>query len=143
MRSLGALLAAFGACLFFASADEGATALSSQSWLTLVLAVVATAAASAWLYGNGLRLQISRTGLAGIAALVGFAVWAAASIAWSVAPDRSWAHANVVLGYALVALIGAMLGSSLPRAAERTGVAIAVVSLPIALYALGGRRSRA
>jgi O-antigen ligase len=61
------------------------------------------------------------------------------SIAYSVAPDRSWAEANTVLAYAIAGLIGVLLGSSLPRAAERVGLAIGIATIPVALYALGGK----
>ncbi len=57
----------------------------------------------------------------GVALLVAFAGWAALSITWSIAPDESWLEANRALAYALVAGLGIVLGSSLPRAAERVG----------------------
>jgi len=138
-RAPWALLAAFSACLLYACTAAGATDLPQRSWLELAIALVAMAAGAAWLYGNGLRLRASRAGLAGIAALALFAAWAAVSIVYSVAPDRSWAEANTVLAYALTALIGVVLGSSLPRAAERVGLAIGLVMVPVALYALGGK----
>ena len=62
-------------------------------------------------------------GLGG-ALLVAFAGWAALSITWSVAPDESWLEANRALAYALVAGLGIVLGSSLPRAAERVALAL-------------------
>ncbi len=138
-RAPWALLAAFGGCLLYASADQGATAPAAQSWLVLALSLTATGALAAWLYGNGLKLEVSRLGLVGLALLAGFAVWAAVSIAFSVAPDRSWTQANTVFGYALAVLIGVLLGSSLPRALQRVGLTIAFVMLPIALYAFGGK----
>ena len=130
---------AFTACLLYACFASGATALPQESWLQLALAVVATGACAAWLYGNGLQLRASRLGWAGIGLLVLFAAWAAASIGWSVAPDRSWAEVNRVIAFALTAVIGVFLGASLPRAAERVGLALALASIPVALYALGGK----
>ncbi|MGI8624775.1 MAG: O-antigen ligase family protein, partial [Solirubrobacteraceae bacterium] len=138
-RAARVLLVAFAACLLYACFAGGATALPQERWLQLGLAVVATGAIATWLYGGGLRLRAAPAGWVGLALLVLFAVWAGVSIAWSVAPDRSWAEVNRVLAFALTVLIGMILGSSLPRAAERVGVALALVSLPVALYALGGK----
>ncbi|MEJ7893004.1 MAG: O-antigen ligase family protein [Solirubrobacteraceae bacterium] len=138
-RAPWALLAALGACLFYASAAEGTTALVPRGWLQLALAVVALGAAAGWLYGRGLSVTASRSGWIGLGLLTGFAVWAAASIAWSVAPDRSWAEANTVLAYALATFGGIVLGSSLDRAPERAGLMIAGAMVPIALYALAGK----
>ncbi len=134
-----ALLVAFTASLVYACFASGATALPQESWLELALAVIATVAAGVWLYGSGIALRASPLGIAGIGLLVLFAAWAAASIAYSVAPDRSWAEVNRVIAFALTALIGVFIGSSLPRAAERVGLALAVAALPVALYALGGK----
>ncbi len=84
-------------------------------------------------------MRLSRSGAVGLALLVGFAGWAGLSIAWSAAPDDSWAEANRVIAYALAVGLGAVLGSSLPRAAERVSIAIGVVTVPAALYALGAK----
>ncbi len=134
-----ALLVAFTACLVYACFASGATALPQESWLELALAAIATVAAGVWLYGTGIALRASPLAVAGIALLLLFAAWAAASIAYSVAPDRSWAEVNRVIAFALTALIGVFIGSSLPRAAERVGLALALAALPVALYALGGK----
>ena len=75
----------------------------------------------------------------GVALLVGFAGWAALSIAWSVAPDESWLEANRALSYALVAGLGIVLGSSLPRAAERVALVLLGIATVIAAYALAGK----
>ncbi len=138
-RAPWALLVAFCACLLYACFASGASELPAQSWTQLALALIATTAVAAWLYGNGLTLRVSRTGAVGMIGIAAFAAWAAISIAYSVAPDRSWAEANTVLSYGVTALIGALLGSSLPRAAERVGIAIGVAAIPVALYALGGK----
>src|SRR4051812_46975259 len=138
-RAPWALLVAFTACLVYACFAGGASDLPAQSWTQLALALVATGAVAAWLYGNGLSLRFSRTGAVGLAGVVAFAAWAVISIAYSVAPDRSWAEANTVLAYALAGLVGVLLGSSLPRAAERVGLALGLATIPVALYALGGK----
>lgn len=133
------LLVAIAACLLYAAFANGATDLPAESRLQLALAVIATGACAAWLYGNGLALRASPLGWAGVALLGGFAVWTGASIAWSVAPDRSWAELNRTIAYGLVLVCGLVLGSSLPRARERVARLLALVSIPVALYALGGK----
>ena len=149
-RAPWALLAALCACLAYAliaegaadspsQAADGASGLPSQTWMELSVALIASGALLTSLYGNGLRLRVSRTGLAGLGLLIAFAGWAALSIAWSAAPDNSWAEANRVIAYALAVLIGMLLGSSLPRAAQRVSIAIGVVTVPTALYALGAK----
>jgi hypothetical protein len=134
-----ALLLAVMACLVFACFASGATDQPAEQWLQLSLAACAVVATGTWLYAGGIRFVAARSGLAGIALLVGFAAWAAISINWSVAPDRSWAEANRVLAFALTAVLGVFLGASLPRAPERLGAALALASVPVALYALGGK----
>jgi hypothetical protein len=138
-RAAWTLLAAVAACLLYAAFADGATELPAQSRLQLALGAVATAACAGWLYGNGLALRAGALGWTGFALLAGFAAWTGASIAWSVAPDRSWTELNRGLAYVLALFAGLVIGSSLPRAPERVGRMLALVSLPVALYALGGK----
>ncbi|MEA2123644.1 MAG: hypothetical protein QOI80_426, partial [Solirubrobacteraceae bacterium] len=138
-RAPWALLCAIAAAVLYACFARGAVEEPSASWLELMVAIMATAGVAAWLYGNGLALATSRLGVLGIAALVLFAAWAAASIAYSVTPDRSWGQANTVVAYALTVGIGLLIGSSLPRAAERVGLAIGAVAVVVALYAFAAK----
>ncbi|MEA2172016.1 MAG: hypothetical protein QOF76_5316 [Solirubrobacteraceae bacterium] len=133
------LLLAVVACYVGACFAGGGQSLTQQRWVDTGLALCATGAAGAWLYARGLSLRPSWLGVAGVVGLVGFAAWSAISIGWSVAPDRSWSEANRSLGFAFVVFAGLVIGSSLPRAAERVGIALAVGTLPVALYALGGK----
>ncbi|HVL95198.1 MAG TPA: O-antigen ligase family protein [Solirubrobacteraceae bacterium] len=137
-RPARALLIAFFACLLYAAFSSGATQLPQESWLQIALAVVATVACAAWLYGS-LRLRASAAGWAGLGLLVLFAAWTGASIAWSVAPDRSWVELNRAIAYVLTVFVGLVLGTSLARAPERVARALAYASIPVALYALGGK----
>ena len=77
--------------------------------------------------------------LAGLALLAGFAAWSGLSIAWSIAPDQSWLELNRALAYGLVAALALVLGSSLPRAAERVALGYLAIATAVALYALGGK----
>src|SRR4051794_11973852 len=104
------LLVAFCACLLYGSFSQGATEQPQECALQVALAVVATLACAAWLYESGMRLRASRAGWAGLALLVGFAAWSGASIAWSVAPDKSWIELNRAIAYTLAALLGLFAG---------------------------------
>jgi hypothetical protein len=138
-RAPWALLCAFAAALLYGCFARGAGDEPAASWLELAIAIIAMTAAAAWLYGNGLALRTTRLGVLGIAGLVLFAAWAAVSITFSITPDRSWAEANTVVAYALAVFVGMLLGSSLPRAAERLGLALSAVALVVALYAFAAK----
>jgi hypothetical protein len=69
--------------------------------------------------GAGVRARTSRLGAAGLALLLGLALWTALSILWSEAPDRTWLQANRGLAYVLAAALGLVVGTSLPRALGR------------------------
>lgn len=138
MTAPRALLGSFAAVLVYATFSSGAQNATPQTWTVLALIVVALFAVAGVAVG-GLALSAHRTALLGVAALAGFAAWAAFGITSSVAPDRSWADANLVAGYALVVVIGIVLGSSLPRAPTQVGVALGVVFVLAASWALLGK----
>lgn len=71
--------------------------------------------------------------------LAALAAWAGASMAWSIAPDRTWAEANRLVAYALLAGTAVLLGATLPRPAERFAVGWLAVVSTVALYALAGK----
>lgn len=123
----------------YAACAHGAIGIPEESRLQIGVVVLAFVALAAGLYGRVLRVDAPAGAKWGVALLAGFAAWAALSITWSVAPDESWLEANRALAYALVAVLGMALGSSLPRAAERAGVGFLALASLIALYALGGK----
>ncbi len=132
------LLALLLACLYAAFA-HGAVGLPEETRLQVGVAFVAIAAAAAALGRTGLRVRAPHLAWAGVGALTLFAVWSAVSIAWSVAPDRSWLEANRAVAYVLIVVLAIALGASDPRATRRVaGGLLAVVSI-VALYALGGK----
>ena len=138
MSAARALLGSFAAVLVYATFAAGAQNPGPQTWTLLALIAVATFAVAGAATGS-LSLSAPRPALAGVAALAGFAAWAAFGITTSVAPDRSWADANLVAGYALVVVIGMVIGSSLPKAVTRVGVVLGAVFVLAALYALLGK----
>ena len=96
LSSLGAALTLTAAALFFGGGAGG----GSLPWLGGAAVVVAAGLAAA--YG----LPRAAVVLAPLAAL---AAWSAASIAWSIEPDRSWEYANRAAVYVAFAVIGTYL----------------------------------
>lgn len=133
------LLVALAVLVAVAAFAGGSTDVPEESRLQLGLLAVAGAAAAAWLYGGGLAFCASRTAWSGVALLAAFALWSGASIAWSVTPDRSWSELNRGIAYALIAVLGIALGSSLLRAHARACAALSVAVGLVALYALGAK----
>ncbi len=133
------LLVGLLACVLHAAFAGGGSGPPQETLVQLVLLALAGFACAAWLYGNGVAFAGSRLAWTGVALLGGFAVWSAASVAWSVAPDRSWEEANRALAAALVVLLGVAVGSSLPRAGPRAAAGLALVVGAVALFALGGK----
>jgi hypothetical protein len=126
------------ACLYAAFA-HGAVGLPEETRLQVGLALLAMAAAAAALGRAGLQGSASRLTWAGVAALVLFAAWSAASISWSVTPDRSWLEANRAIAYVLVVVLAIAAGASDGRAVRRVAGGFLVVAVIVALYALGGK----
>ncbi len=140
-RAPRALLVALTGCLLYAAFAGGGTELADESRVQIALALLAGVAAAVWLYGRGLALAASPLAWTGAGLLAAFALWSGLSIAWSVAPDRSWAELNRGLAYALAAVLGIGAGASLPRASglARACTAFTVLGGLVALYALAGK----
>jgi hypothetical protein len=98
--SLALLLA--GAALFFSHDPSD----SSIPWLGIAALVLA---------GVLFATRSPPDGLLALVPLALLAVWMAASISWSVEPDRSWDYANRTLVYVAFALVGAFLGADPKR----------------------------
>ena len=98
--------------------------------------------AAAGLLALGLlgRIPLSSGGVPLVAALVGLAAWSGISIAWSVAPDRSWDELNRGLVY--VALRRARRRRRLARPARRSGWSRSLLAGALGaavLWALAGK----
>src|SRR4051794_6936582 len=127
------------AALVYAAFADGAIALPMEARLQVGVAALALLAIGALLFGRGIRASSTTAGWAGLALLVVFAAYSGLSLAWSIAPDGSWGELNRTLAYALVAAVGLVAGSSLPRALERGALALVVIATAVALYALAGK----
>jgi O-antigen ligase/polysaccharide polymerase Wzy-like membrane protein len=130
---LGGALAVAATYAAFAS---GSATLPGESRLQVFIAAVSIATVAALLFGRSLRATAHPGAYAGLALLLGFALWGGLSLIWSIAPDASWVEANRALAYSLVAGLALVLGASLPRAAERVAIGWLVLATAVALYAL-------
>ena len=138
-RSPALLGVALGVAVLYAMFAEGAIGLPQESVLQVGVAAIALATLAALLYGRDLRASAAPVAVAGLALLAAFAVWSGLSVAWSIAPDQSWLEFNRALAYVLVAALALVLGSSLPRAAEKVALGYLAIATAVALYALGGK----
>ena len=129
---------------------ERATALGAGAAVLLLVALFA--GESFWLEvsavaaGAGMlvvsllgRVPLGRGGGALVGALVGIAAWNGASVAWSIAPDRSWDELNRGLVYVAFAGVGVVLGSLGPRAPRLVAALLAGAFGATVLWALAGK----
>ena len=134
-----ALGLALGVALLYAMFAEGAIGIPQESVLQIGVAAIALATLAVLLFGRGLRASAAPMALVGLAMLAGFAAWSGLSIAWSISPDQSWLELNRALAYGVVVALALVLGSSLPRAAERAALGYLAIATLVAAYALGGK----
>src|SRR4051812_22904648 len=127
------------ATVVYAAFGDGAIALPMEARLQVGIAALTLLAIAALLFGRGMRASSTTSGWAGLALLLGFAAYSGLSLAWSIAPDGSWGELNRALAYVLVAAVGLVVGSSVPRALERAALALVVIATAVALYALAGK----
>jgi tetratricopeptide (TPR) repeat protein len=72
-------------------------------------------------------------------ALLAIAVWNGLSIAWSIAPDLSWAELDRTLVYVAFVAVGLLLGASWSGAARPAVVALVVAFGAAVVWALAGK----
>jgi hypothetical protein len=134
-----ALVGALLALVTFAAFAHGATHVRSEGPLQAGLALVFVIAAAVWLWHGSLPLSAPAAAWAGFALLAAFAVWTGITLAWSVAPDRTWIELNRSIAYVLVVLLAFAAGSWHTRALEQVAIGYLCVAVVVALYALGGK----
>ncbi|CAA9477890.1 MAG: hypothetical protein AVDCRST_MAG67-654, partial [uncultured Solirubrobacteraceae bacterium] len=138
-RSGAALLAALVAVCAYAVFAHGAVGLPEEPRLQIGVALVAVGAAVGLLLTRTLSLRAPVEAWVAVGLLAGFAIWCGISLLWSVAPERTWAHVNRAIAYALVVVLAIALASSVPRALSRLAYGWLGVALVCALYAVGGK----
>ena len=136
---MSALVVALVAACAYAVFAHGASGLPEEPRLQIGLALVAVAASVGWLFSGSLRLRAPALVWVGVALLGAFAVWCAITLAWSVAPDRTWGYVNRSVAYTLVVVLAIAAASSAPRVIERIAWGWLAVALATALYALAGK----
>ena len=75
--------------------------------------------------------RLGRSGVVLVAAMVGFAAWTGATMAWSIVPDRSWDSFNKTIAYAAFLGLGIVLAAAGGRFSAR--LAAAMLSLVVAI----------
>ncbi|MFL5894019.1 MAG: O-antigen ligase family protein [Thermoleophilaceae bacterium] len=128
-----------GAAIAYAAFADGAIALPNEARLQVGVAALALFGLGALLFAPRLRAAAPLSGWSGVALLALFTVWTGVTLAWSIAPDGTWAELNRALDYTLVAAVALVVGSSLPHALERAAIGYLVIAAAVALYALGGK----
>ncbi|HEX8208371.1 MAG TPA: O-antigen ligase family protein [Solirubrobacteraceae bacterium] len=134
-----ALLVALLVAAGYAAFAEGAVGQPEEAWLQVAVAFCAVVAAAAWLGAGRLRSAPGGVAIAGVVLLALYAAWAAISLAWTVAPDRTWAEFNRGLAYALVVAVALLAAGQVPRAIERVAMGWLAIAVSVAVYALGGK----
>ncbi len=115
----------------------GALFAGESFWLGALALLAAGVAGTLALLG---RLPLARGGGSVVGALLAIAVWNGISVAWSIAPDRSWGELNRGLVYASFAVVGLVLGSLYGDRSARVVAAILTGAFAVAiLWALAGK----
>src|SRR5687767_13040954 len=105
-------------------------------WTALAVLVVAGGWSALALAG---RAPLPRRGYLLLCLLLALTAWSGLSIAWSVAPDLSWAEVDRSLVFAAFLVIGLLLGSSGPGSSRRAAAALVIALGAAVLWALAGK----
>lgn len=105
-------------------------------WVSAAALLAGTTVLALGLLG---RVPLASAGLPLVAALLGLAAWSGASVAWSVAPDRSWDELNRGLVYVAFAAVGIALGSRGSRPLRLVAAVLAAALGAAVLWALAGK----
>jgi tetratricopeptide (TPR) repeat protein len=127
-----ATLAAAGALLFVALFFGDGPSDGRLFWIG-AFAVLATAVLLA-----GPVAMPARAGLVCLGLLVALAAWVGLSMAWSIAPDRSWAAFDRILIYGAFAVLG-LLATQVPRPARTLAAGLALLLGLVLGWALLGK----
>jgi O-Antigen ligase len=129
-------LAACGALLGagFAGDASGVRGILPVGGVAVVAVAVALVAVGLGLLGAP---RIGRTGLALVVVLGALGIWLAASITWSIAPDRSWDTFNRCAAVLAFLALGMLLAGAAGRAAARlAAVVLTVATSAVLVWAL-------
>lgn len=108
-------------------------------WIGAFAILAALAVLIATFAGVAPRPALSRAGAAALALLAALVVWSGATMAWSIAADRSWAYLDRGLVYLAFAVLGVYVGAIVDRPAQTTAAALAALLGGVFCWALLGK----
>ena len=114
----------------------GAVFAGDSVWTALAALLVAGGWGALALAG---RAPLPGGGVVLLGLLLATAAWSGLSIAWSVAPDLSWAELDRTLVYVAFLAVGLLLGAGRPRAAKLAAAALTVAFGAGVVWALAGK----
>jgi len=127
------LVALAGAALLFAAfAGDGSDAdgiLPVGGAAVVLLGIALVAAAFGW----PVLPRLHSSGVVLVGAMLLLAAWTGGTVAWSIAPDRSWEAFNRTLAFTAFLGLGIVLAGAAGRVAARAGAALLSVVLGVVL----------
>src|SRR5262245_34552260 len=133
---LGVASALLTVALFFGQGSRDGRLFWIGVWASLAALVLVFAT----LAGSLPRPAPTRHGWWALGLFAAFVVWSGLSIAWSIAPDRSWAYLNRGLVYLAFATLGLFAGSLVARRpAAKTAGLLAALAFGVLGWALLGK----
>ena len=117
--------------------DHGAVDEAASARIEVAGALIALLAGATGLWSGELRIRASRTGAVALGLLLAFCAWSAVSLAWSVAPDRTWVEFNRTVLYLLCLGMAFACGASWRRAPEALASGLIAVGATVCAYAIG------
>jgi O-Antigen ligase len=108
-------------------------------WIGAFAVIASLAVAMATFAGVVPAPWPTRAGAAAVGLFAAFVLWGGLTIAWSVAPDRSWAYLDRGLVYLAFAVLGLYVGAFVRRPATATAGALAALLLGVFAWALLGK----
>jgi O-Antigen ligase len=108
-------------------------------WIGAFAVITSLAVAIATFAGVVPGPSPTRAGAAAVGLFAAFVLWGGLTIAWSVAPDRSWAYLDRGLVYLAFAVLGLYVGAFVRRPATTTAGVLAALLLGVFAWALLGK----
>ena len=115
----------------------GAVFAGDSVWTGLAALLVAGGWSALALTGR--TLSPGRSGVVLLGLLLATAAWSGLSIAWSIAPDRSWEELDRTLVYVAFLVVGLLLGASRPGAVRLAAWALTAAFGAAVAWALAGK----
>ena len=117
----------------------GGSGTSALPWVGVPALLLAATVAAAGAVGIVPLRSPGRAGLALLLLLAAYALWSGVTIAWSVAPDRSWDAVNRTLVYLAFLALGVVAGSLVRAAPRAAAAALAGILGWTLVWSLAGR----